>query len=129
MHSLAGLRVSSSPVRLNGIQTHSKMHFPAGWRVSCAPLGACLLSRPEVRLDILVAELGASVPVVGNHSTQVAGVSCVHPLETRVQRVAIMWFNSDWVSTHRRRNDRYCTQLTQRIVAVFKQGLHSVEIF
>jgi len=100
MYFPAGWRVPRSPLSLNGIQTHSKMYTPAGWRVSRAPLGACLLSRPEVRL---VNELGASVPFVGNHATQVARVPCVHPLETQVQRVVIMWFrNSDWVSTHRR---------------------------
>ena len=111
MHSPAEWRVSHAPLKLNGIQTHSKMYSPAGWRVlrvprrlngiqtqstmhstaglrvPRAPLGACLLSRPEVRL---VDELGASVPFVGNHATQVARVPCVHPLETRVQRVAIM---------------------------------------
>ena len=91
-------RVSRALFSLNGIQTHTKMHYPAGWRVSCVPPGACLLSRPEVRL---VDELGGSVLLVRNHATQVALVPCVHPLETWVQRVKILWFNSDWVSTHR----------------------------
>ena len=43
--------------------------------------------------------IGAPVPFVGNHATQVARVPCVHPLETWVQRFSIiMWFlNSDGV--------------------------------
>ena len=55
---------------------------------------------PRLRL---VNELGASVRFVGNHATQAARVLCVHPLETWVQRVEIMWCrNSDRVSIYRR---------------------------
>ena len=55
---------------------------------------------PRLRL---VDELGASIPFVRNHATQVARVPCVHPLEIGVQRVVIMWFrDSDGVSINRR---------------------------
>ena len=55
---------------------------------------------PRLRL---VDELGASVPFVRNHATQVARVPCVHPLEIGVQRVVIMWFrDSDGVSINHR---------------------------
>ena len=50
MYSPAGRRVPRTSLTLNEIQTHSKMHSPAGWRVSHAPLGACLLSRPEAKV-------------------------------------------------------------------------------
>ena len=47
---LAGWRVLRVPLILNGIETHSKMYSPAGWRVSHAPLSACLLYSPEVKV-------------------------------------------------------------------------------
>ena len=50
MYSPTGRRVPCTPLTLNEIQTHSKMHSPAGWRVSHAALGACLLSRPEAKV-------------------------------------------------------------------------------
>ena len=119
--SSAEWRVSRAPLNLNGIQTHSKMYSPAGWSVSRAPLGACLLLRPEVRL---VNKLGASVPFVGNHATQVARVTRIPPLEKWVQRVVIMWFIilTGLVLIADESIRTFCTQLTQRIVVVFKQG-------
>ena len=76
---------------------------------------------PRLRL---VDELGASVPFVRNHAMQVARVPCVHPLETWVQSIVIMWFrDSDGVSINRR---WFVLNQPGWIVAVFKEGLHTL---
>lgn len=100
MYSPAGWRVPRAPLSLNGIQTHSQMFPQLGGEFRALYLVLVYFHVPRLRF---VNELGASVRFVGNHATQVARVPCVHPLETWVQRVEIMWCrNSDWVSIYRR---------------------------
>lgn len=121
MYSPAGWRVPRAPLSLNGIQNHSQMYSPAGWRVSRALLSACLLSRPEVKVrqwTRCFRTLCWKPRHAGSTSTMRPSFGNMNP-EGRNNVVQEFWL-SQYLSQMIR------SQLTQRIVAVFKQRLHTV---
>ena len=119
MYSPAEWRVPPAPFSLNGIQTHSKMYSPAGWWVSHAPLSACLLSRPEAKVGRWTRcfrTICWKPRHAGSTSTMRPSFGNMSP-EGRNNVVQEFWlgqYSSQMIRT----------QSTQRIVAVFKQGLH-----
>ena len=121
MYSPAEWRVPRVPFRLNGIQTHSKMYSPAGWWVSHAPLSACLLSRPEAKVGRWTRcfrTICWKPRHAGSTSTMRPSFGNMSP-EGRNNVVQEFWlgqYSSQMIRT----------QSIQRIVAVFKQGLHII---
>ena len=97
------------------------MYSPAGWWVSRAPLSACLLSRPEAKVGRWTRCFRTfcwKPRHAGSTSTMRPSFGSMSP-EGRNNVVQEFWrgqYSSQMIRT----------QLTQRIVAVFKQGLHTL---
>ena len=78
-HAFASEEFQRLPLNSTGFKPKQRCIPQLGGEFRALHLVLVNFHVPRLRL---VNELGASVPFVGNHATQVARVPCVHPLET-----------------------------------------------